>query len=105
MPTQDTIKKAVCDVVKNFDVKEAYLFGSYVRGEEALSSDIDIRLLCGKSMRIQDLYHIEKELEERLSLSVEIISAPPEDLRPRFYDRIKQDEILLYTSVVKDKFC
>lgn len=105
MPTQDTIKKAVCDVVKNFDVKEAYLFGSYVRGEEALSSDIDIRLLCGKSIRIQDLYHIEKELEERLSLSVEIISAPPEELRPRFYDRIKQDEILLYTSVVKDKFC
>ena len=49
-------------------------------------------------MRIQDLYHIEKELEERLSLSVEIISAPPEELRPRFYDRIKQDEILLYTS-------
>lgn len=105
MPTQDTIKKVVCDVVKNYDVKEAYLFGSYARGEEALSSDIDIRLLCGKSMRIQDLYHIEKELEERLSLSVEIISAPPEDLRPRFYDRIKQDEILLYTSVVKDKFC
>ena len=60
MPTQDTIKKAVCDVVKNFDVKEAYLFGSYARGEEALSSDIDIRLLCGKSIRIQDLYHIER---------------------------------------------
>ena len=49
-------------------------------------------------MRIQDLYHIEKELEERLSSSIEIISAPPKELRPRFYDRIKQDEVMLYAS-------
>lgn len=96
MPTQDTIKKVVCDVVKNYDVKEAYLFGSYARGEETPNSDMDIRLLCGKSMRIQDLYHIEKELEERLSSSIEIISAPPKELRPRFYDRIKQDEVMLF---------
>ena len=73
MPTQDTIKKVVCDVVKNYDVKEAYLFGSYARGEE-------------------------KELEERLSSSIEIISAPPKELHPRFYDRIKQDEVMLYAS-------
>lgn len=98
MPSKDTIKKAVCDVLKDCDVKEAYLFSSYARGEETPRSDIDIRLLCGKSMRIQDLYHIKKELEELLLTPVEIISAPPKELPTRFYDHKKQDEIQLYTS-------
>lgn len=98
MPTKETIQKVVRDVVKDYDIKEAYLFGSYARGEETPQSDIDLRFLCGKTLRIQDLYHIEKELEEKLGKSIEIISAPPKELRPRFYKRIKEDEVMLYAS-------
>lgn len=98
MPTKEIIQKVVSDVVKDYDIKEAYLFGSYARGEETPQSDIDLRFLCGKTLRIQDLYHIEKELEEKLGKSIEIISAPPKELRPRFYKRIKEDEVMLYAS-------
>lgn len=98
MPTKETIQEVVRDVVKDYDIKEAYLFGSYARGEETPQSDIDLRFLCGKTLRIQDLYHIEKELEEKLGKSIEIISAPPKELRPRFYKRIKEDEVMLYAS-------
>ena len=98
MPTKETIQKVVRDVVKEYDIKEAYLFGSYARGEETPQSDIDLRFLCGKTLRIQDLYHIEKELEKKLGKSIEIISAPPKELRPRFYKRIKEDEVMLYAS-------
>ena len=98
MPTKGLIKLEVADVLKDYDVREAYLFGSFARGEETEESDIDLRLLCGHDVRIQDLYRIEQELERRLGRRIEIVSAPPSELRPRFYNRIKADEELLYAS-------
>ncbi len=86
MPSIADIQNALCDSLKGHDVKEAYLFGSYARGDQTEESDIDLRFLCGDSLRIQELDQIERAMEERLGVSLEIVSAPPEELRPRFYD-------------------
>lgn len=75
MLTQQTIQEAVRDVVKKYDIKEAYLFGSCTRGEQIPQSDIDLRFLCGQTLRVQDLYHVEKELENKLGKPLEIVSA------------------------------
>lgn len=41
------ISTAVCRVLARYDAREAYLFGSFARGEQAPDSDIDLRLACG----------------------------------------------------------
>lgn len=34
MPTHDTIRKALEQVLRPYDVLEAYVYGSYARGEQ-----------------------------------------------------------------------
>lgn len=92
------IHDAVTEILPAYDIQEAYLFGSYARGEQDAESDIDLRLLCGEGMTFGQLYDIQLALEDRLGVGLDIVAAPPSDLKPRFYDRIKQDEVLLYES-------
>ena len=51
----EDIQNAVAFVLPNYDVSEAYLYGSYARGEQTQESDVDIRLMCGKSMTFSQL--------------------------------------------------
>lgn len=44
------ISTAVSRVLARHDVREAYLFGSFARGEQTPDSEIDLRLVCGNTM-------------------------------------------------------
>ena len=79
------ISAAVSRVLSRYDVREAYLFGSFARGEQTPDSDIDLRLVCGDSMTFGTLYEISLELEEELG-------------RPAFRKNIEQDEVRLYEA-------
>ena len=92
------ISAAVSRVLSRYDVREAYLFGSFARGEQAPDSDIDLRLVCGDSMTFGTLYEISLELEEELGREVEIVTNPPEYTRPAFRKNIEQDEVRLYEA-------
>lgn len=90
------IAAAVSRVRSRYDVREAYLFGSFARGEQTPDSDIDLRLVCGDSMTFGALCEISLELEEELGRVVEIVTNPPEHMRPAFRKNIEQDEVRLY---------
>lgn len=60
------ISTAVSRVLARYDVREAYLFGSFARGEQTPDSDIDLRLVCGKTMTFGTLYELSHELEKEL---------------------------------------
>lgn len=92
------IANSVSEVLSHYDVREAYLFGSFARGEEEPESDIDLRLVCGPSMTYGTLYEISLELESALGRQVELVTNPPEHMRPRFREIIQQDEVLLYEA-------
>lgn len=98
MPTRDSIKQALEDELAHRDIKEAYLFGSFARGDNETDSDIDLRFLCGKNMTFGELYDIQLALEQRLGTDIDIVTAPPSQMDPGFYDLIKQDEVLLYEA-------
>ena len=66
MITLIDISAAVSRVLSRYDVREAYLFGSFARGEQTPDSDIDLRLVCGDSMTFGTLYELSLELEEEL---------------------------------------
>lgn len=92
------ISVAVSRVLSRYDVREAYLFGSFARGEQTPDSDIDLRLVCGDSMKFGTLYEISLELEEELGREVEIVTNPPEHMRPAFRKNIEQVEVRLYEA-------
>lgn len=90
------ISTAVSRVLARYDVREAYLFGSFARGEQAPDSDIDLRLACGATMTFGALYELSLELEKELGRKVDIVTNPPEHMRPAFRKSIKQDEVCIY---------
>lgn len=98
MITPTDISIAASRVLAQYDVSEAYLFGSFARGEQTPNSDIDLRLVCGNAMTFGTLYELSHELERELGRKVEIVTNPPEHMRPAFRKSIKQEEIRLYVS-------
>lgn len=96
MISLDCISSAVFRVPAQYDVSEAYLFGSFARGEQTPDSDIDLRLVCGDIMTLGTLYELSHELEEELGRKVDIVTNPPERMRPAFRESIEQDEVCIY---------
>lgn len=93
------ISTAVTRVLAQYDVSEAYLFGSFARGEQTPDSDIDLRLVCGNTMTFGTLYELSHELERELGQKVDIITNPPEHMRPAFHKSIEQDEVRVYEAL------
>lgn len=98
MITLVDISTAVSRVLPRYDVREAYLFGSFARGEQKPKSDIDLRIVCGGSMTFGMLYELTLELEEALVRKVDIVTNPPEHMRPAFRKSIEKDEVRLYEA-------
>ena len=95
----DYISSAVSLVLAQYDVSEAYLFGSFARGEQTPDSDIDLRLVCGNTMTFGTLYELSHELERELRRKVDIVTNPPEYMRPAFRKSIEQDEVRVYEAL------
>lgn len=92
------IARVLSEVLAPYDVEAAFIFGSFARGEQTPSSDIDLRLVCGSSMTYGTLYEISQKLEAALGREVEIVTNPPERMRARFRENIQKDEVLLYEA-------
>lgn len=90
------ISTAVSRVLARYDASEVYLFGSFARGEQTPDSDIDLRLVCGNTMTFGTLYELSHELEKELGRKVDIVTNPPEHMRPAFRKSIMLDEVRIY---------
>lgn len=93
------ISTAASRVLAQYDVSEAYLFGSFARGEQTPDIDIDLRLVCGNTMTFGKLYELSHELEMVLGRKVDIVTNPPEHMRPAFRKSIEQDEVCVYEAL------
>lgn len=99
MISPSDISTVASRVLAQYDVSEAYLFGSFARGEQTPDSDIDLRLVCGNTMTFGTLYELTHELERELGRKVDIVTNPPEHMRPAFRKSIEQDEVRVYEAL------
>lgn len=96
MVEKESIRAAVNDIIPGHDVRQVWLYGSYARGDQREDSDVDLRFLCGDRIGFAELYEIQSQLEERIGRPLDIVTAPPDQMRPSFWARIKDSEVLLY---------
>lgn len=54
---------------------------------------------CGSTMTFGMLYELSHVLEKELGRKVDIITNPPERMRPAFRKSIEQDEVLVYEAL------
>lgn len=92
------ISTAVSRELAQYDVSEAF-FCSFARGEQTPDSDIDLRLVCGITMTFDTLYELSHELEMERGRNVEVVTNPPEHMRPAFRKNIERDEVRVYEAL------
>lgn len=70
------------------------LFGSYARGEETASSDVDVLVRFSAPKTLFELARVERELSDALGKPVELVTEP--SLHPLVAARVEEEkEVLL----------
>ena len=68
----DTAKRYIQSIPESMEIKKAFLFGSYAKGNEHADSDIDIAIVVGK---MDDFFSIQMQLM-RLRRSIDLRIEP-----------------------------
>ena len=101
MLTIEEIKERVTPVLKAYDVKAAYLFGSYARGDATENSDVDIRVDSGNSPKLRGWAYggLYLDLKEALDCELDLLTCLPKNDKPLskyFLANLKKDEVQIY---------
>lgn len=93
----DDIKKAAIKVGKKYGIKNAYLFGSYARGDANEYSDVDLMIDSGQIRGLYQLSGFRLDMMDELGgVDVDVVTV--QGIMPKFFDMIKNERILLYGS-------
>lgn len=88
------LRKQILPVLLPYGVKRIALFGSVVRGEETLESDLDLLVRFVKPIGLLRWVGLEEELSRRLGKKVDLVSerAISKYIRPY----VEKEQIILY---------
>ncbi|MBA3723984.1 MAG: nucleotidyltransferase family protein [Candidatus Levybacteria bacterium] len=70
----EEIKTKILPILKQADVKKAAIFGSYAKGTNRKTSDIDILVELPENATLFELGGLKVTLEEKLEKNVDIIT-------------------------------
>lgn len=96
MLTIDKIKGTVAKFSEKYGVKSAHLFGSYAKGNAGEDSDVDLIIEKGDVQSYDDYCDLKFSIEDELGIRVDLLTT--EGVRPKFFEMIKNDRILLYAA-------
>ncbi len=78
---------------RRYKVKEIGIFGSYVRGENSETSDLDILVVFDEPIGFFEFLELEDYLSELLGINVDLVSKKA--LKPYIGQHILQEVIML----------
>ena len=84
-------KEVLLEILKKHKVKRASLFGSIVREEMTLDSDIDLLIEFQGDKSLLDLAALQIELEEKLKLKVDVLTY--NSIHPLLKDQILAEQV------------
>ena len=83
--------KAVIPLLNRHEVARAGLFGSYARGTETKSSDVDILVRFRGRKTLLDLIGLKQALEDSLRRKVDVLTY--KSIHPRLRERVFKEEV------------
>jgi hypothetical protein len=86
----EEIRHKIAPLLKKEGVTRASIFGSYARGEQKKSSDIDILIEVKKGTGLFKFVGIKQELEKKLGKKVDLLTY--KSIHPLLKDEIFRDE-------------
>ena len=94
--TIEEITSMLKEILKDFAVKKAILFGSYAKNVPTPNSDIDLVIDSeGKLLNI-DFYGLLEELVEKMKKNVDLFEISEIQKDSRIYNDIKKEGIIVY---------
>jgi len=94
MIIREEIFEKVTRLLKNQGARKIAVFGSYVKKEERLGSDIDIIVEFSERKSLLELVRIERELSESLGIKVDLLTE--KSISPYLIDTIKKEMKVIY---------
>ena len=94
--TIEELKMILQDILKNFAVKKAILFGSYAKNVPTSKSDIDLVIDSeGKLLNIY-FYGLLEDLVQRLQKNIDLFEISEIEKDSRIYEDIQKEGIVVY---------
>ena len=94
--TVEELRAILKDILKNFDVKKAILFGSYAKNTPTQKSDIDLVIDSeGKLLNIY-FYGLLEDLVEKLQKRVDLFEISEIQKNSKIYENIQNEGVTIY---------
>ena len=90
---QSILSKHKAELRRKYNVKEIGVFGSYVRGEQKKSSDIDILVEFEESIGFFKFLEMEEHISEILGVKVDLVTKNA--LKPRIGEHILKEVVAI----------
>ena len=85
------VKKKIAQILSQYNVKKAALFGSYAKGTMRKGSDVDILIEIRKDISLLDFVEIKLELEEALKRKVDLVEY--DTIKPLIREKILKEQV------------
>lgn len=82
-------------LAQRYQVKAAYLFGSYARGEANENSDLDFLVIGGEGFKLTQIFAFGEELREILNKRVDVFEINEINQDSEFYKTIMREKVLV----------
>lgn len=90
----DNITSKIIPILKNYNVKKAAIFGSYVRNEQTDQSDIDILVDLPEHLSLIDVIAIQQDIEDSTGKNVDLVEY--EALKPAIRSSVLSQAQVFY---------
>lgn len=94
--TLDELKKLIKEVLKDFAVEKAILFGSYAKNTPTQSSDIDLVIDSKGQLLNIAFYGVLEELVEKLDKKIDLFEISEIQKGSPIYENIKKEGVVIY---------
>ena len=80
------LRPIVLKVAREYGISNVRIFGSFARGEQRKTSDVDLLVDLPEGMSLFDLSGLKIDLEDALKRKVDVV--PARSIKPMLRDRI-----------------
>ena len=95
---QSVLASSKAELRKRYKVRELGIFGSYSRGEQKKSSDVDILVKFNPNATLFDFVGLGNYLEEKLKIKVDVVSE--RGIRPELRSNIIKGVLKIWKGIL-----